>query len=484
MSPLCWPGWPKRLLLSLAALGALFLASCMMHEPAQPEESRLLTAAPLDWPQWNSDEASHFRNRIPATIPVDGPLDAPARPNVVGNSGDVLTVHKAAVAGGGVLVDCTVGAETMPKSGGVTMNVGDVPAINYAATIRPDEPLRESPAQFWRALAPMPDWQQLFVAPQEFTADGKIYTTSNPLAKRLQDAKEYATIPSVRPADPPGIVVWFGGIGPSWKMELPTQAAFLRRGFAFVGAMESVLGSFARLRIELQDLPKDPLKRFEFVFRRSLDGLRRNLTRISLYENASEAGTALGKEISASVTASASGAEPIVAWLEELQPALKSRPLIVIGCSGGVPAAMAFSSRHVDRLAGLIIVGGFEDFEQLLRRTDLNGGEPTISWRNDTPLPEQQKLFTEAFSANCTVDPGRLANAIPTDRVLMIQGRFDTLVPADLSDRLWESLGRPERWKFFGGHRLLFYRLSAYSTDLADWAESRAWAFPDQPAWN
>lgn len=456
----------------------------MTHEPAQPEESRLLTAAPLDWPQWNSDEASHFRNRIPATIPVDGPLDAPARPNVVGNSGDVLTVHKAAVAGGAVLIDCTVGAATTPKPSGITIKAGDNASIDYSVTVRPHDAHGESPTQFWRTLPPTPDWQQLFVAPLEFTHEGKTYTTSNPLATRIRDAKEYAAIPSLHPDDPPGIAVWFGGIGPSWKLEIDTQVAFLRRGFAFVGAMDSVLSRFARFRIQLQDMPKDPGERLSLMFRSSWEGMNRRITRRSFFENASEAGKQLGSEISTSVTDSASGAEPIVAWLEELQPALKSRPLIVIGCSGGVPAALAFASRHTDRLAGLIIVGGFEDFEQLLTRTDLNEGEPTISWRNDTPLPEQQKLFTETFSANCTVDPGRLAHAIPTDRVLMIQGRFDTLVPADLSDRLWESLGRPERWKFFGGHRLLFYRLSAYSSDLADWAESRAWAFPDQPARN
>ena len=135
---------------------------------------------------------------------------------------------------------------------------------------------------------------------------------------------------------------------------------------------------------------------------------------------------------------------------------------------------MAFASQHVDRLAGLIIVGGFEDFESLFFQTDLNDGESVVAWRTDTPLLEQQQDFTKAFAAKCLVDPGKLARAIPTDRVLMIEARFDSVVPTELSDRLWESLGRPERWKFFGGHRLLFWRLCAYGDDLAKWAADHA----------
>lgn len=458
------------------------LSACMTHDPPQEDISRKIEPAPLEWPIGDSDRALALAARMPGRIPTFGALERVDEAKDEPSRSRVIVVNEKAVAGGAVLVDCTIEGPSKDRPRDPPITDGGLRTPNYSAYSRPVPPASESPARFWRVLAPDPNWPGLFDPPAEFESQGYKFVPENPLALRLQRTKEYSAISSLRPDAPPGVVIWFGGIGPSWKLELDSQFAFVRRGFAFVGAMESVLSSFARFRIRLQDLPDDPKERVALILGVSIKGIRDRVTKISVYRNAASAGESLGKEITADVIESASGAEPVLAWLEQQQPDLRSRPLIVVGCSGGVPAAMAFASRHVDRLAGLIIVGGFEDFEQLLARTDLNDGEPTIAWRDDTPLPEQQRQFTEAFQTNCTVDPGRLARAIPSDRVLMIQGRFDTLVPTDLSDRLWESLGRPERWKFFGGHRLLFFRLSAYSRDLADWAETRAAEFSSPPA--
>lgn len=450
------------------------LAACMTREPPQEDASRTVGSVPLDWPHWNPSQADEFAARIPKRIPTFGALEEPVQREAGQPEGRVLTIREAVSAGGAVLIDWLGDSGSDSPRAPVQIKGGEIDSIEYAAKQHPQAPGENSPARFWKSVIPTPDWKQLFEPPREFQIEGERYATPNLLAERIQSAKEYATIPSLRSAATPGIVVWFGGIGPSWKLELESQIAFVRRGFAFVGALESVLSSFARFRIRLQDLPSDPRDRFDFIFSSSFEGAKQRITKLAFYQNASQAGESLGKEISSDVIGSASGAEPILTWLEQQQPDLLAHPLIVVGCSGGVPAAMAFASQHVDRLAGLVIVGGFEDFEQLLARTDLNDGEPTISWRSDTPLLEQQAQFTEAFRTSCAVDPGRLAHAIPTDRVLMIQGRFDTLVPADLSDRLWTSLGRPERWKFFGGHRLLFWRLSAYGDELAEWAVAKA----------
>jgi pimeloyl-ACP methyl ester carboxylesterase len=463
--------------LAIGSALATGLMGCMTREAMMPVHDRQVSPAPIQWPVWNPQEADQFAARIPKRIPTYGDLDDAAQIEAATPKIRVLDLNEVVSTGGGVLIDWLSNEIPDPPPSAVTIHAGNVTTLDYSAKQRPQAPAADSPARFWKTLTPSPGWQDLFKPPLQFESKGQYYSSSNPLADRILNAKEYATIPSLHPDDPPGTVVWFGGIGPSWRLELDSQIAFVRRGFAFVGAMESVLSSFARFRIRLQDVPEDPAEQLGLMFRSSFEGMKRRITKLAIYQNAAQAGENLGKEISADVIASASGAEPVLAWVEQQQPSLRSRPLIVVGCSGGVPAAMAFASRHVDRLAGLIFVGGFEDFEQLLARTDLNDGEATIAWRDDTPLPEQQRQFTEAFQANCTVDPGRLARAIPTDRVLMVQGRFDTLVPADLSDRLWQSLGQPERWKFFGGHRLLFFRLSAYSNDLAEWAEARTKSF-------
>jgi len=449
----------------------------MTHEEMGTVQDRTVASVPIEWPIWNPQEADAFAARIPKRIPASGALDQVAVIEEGKPSVRILELNEIVSTGGAVLIDWLGKDETEPPPSAITIKAGSITTTDHTAKQNPQALAADSPARFWKTLTPKSDWQKLFDPPREFNINGQRYATPNPLAESIRNAREYATIPSLRPDDPPGTVVWFGGIGPSWRLELDSQISFVQRGFAFVGAMESVLSSFARFRIRLQDIPKDPGEQLDLMFGSSFESVQRRITKLAFYPNAQIAGESLGREISTEVIASASGAEPVLAWVEKQQPSLSTRPLVVVGCSGGVPAAMAFASRHVDRLAALIIVGGFEDFEQLLARTDLNDGEETIAWREDTPLPEQQRQFTEAFQTNCTVDPGRLARAIPADGVLMIQGRFDTLVPADLSDRLWESLGQPERWKFFGGHRLLFFRLSAYSKDLAEWAEARVRSF-------
>lgn len=76
------------------------------------------------------------------------------------------------------------------------------------------------------------------------------------------------------------------------------------------------------------------------------------------------------------------------------------------------------------------------------------------------------------------MDPYHTAAAIPADRVLVIQASSDRIVPTPTGDRLWERLGRPERWTFQGGHTLLFWRLDGYATDIAAWIDAKVQAWP------
>lgn len=421
---------------------AASISACMTHEPARPVSPRDVEPVSLPWPKRDQSEAETFASRIPAVIPAFGPLIDPASSSEVATAPSITVSAKTAV-GGAVLIDAEPSASV-------------------------------SAVHFWRVVTPDANWRPLFDPPQTYEANGKTFSEENPLYRRVRSSREYAAISSRFQERSLGTVVWFGGIGPSWKFEMECRAAFITAGFALIGAMESDLSRYARFRIRLADSPKDPDVWFGRLMASWREADSRHWTGIEFYPNAAAAGTALGSDLSTQVVETASSADPVLAWLESKQPVLTERPLIVVGCSGGVPAALAFASQHVDRLAGLIIVGGFEDFESLFFQTDLNDGESVVAWRTDTPLLEQQQDFTKAFAAKCLVDPGKLARAIPTDRVLMIEARFDSVVPTELSDRLWESLGRPERWKFFGGHRLLFWRLCAYGDDLAKWAADHA----------
>ncbi|MBL8887247.1 MAG: alpha/beta hydrolase [Phycisphaerales bacterium] len=220
------------------------------------------------------------------------------------------------------------------------------------------------------------------------------------------------------------------------------------------------------------------MNRFTFEFQQSMEELSRSGRFLEMYSDAAQAGESLARDLNKSVLDAAFAGAGGLVLRDKHAPSQSDKPLIVVGCSGGAPAAVAFASLHRDHLAGLILVGAGGDLVELLQRTDLNSDRDVVKWRDDTPLSEQQRALATSFNSHCLVDPLITGKSIPTDRVLMVHARFDSVVPSDLGDKLWESLGRPERWKFFGGHRLLFYRLSSYSKDLANWAESRAWAFP------
>lgn len=57
-------------------------------------------------------------------------------------------------------------------------------------------------------------------------------------------------------------------------------------------------------------------------------------------------------------------------------------------------------------------------------------------------------------------DPARMGPYIDTRKVLMIDGRFDSVIPSAQQDILWEALGRPARLRYPLGH---------YTAVLAIW---------------
>lgn len=421
--------------LAILVFLAAGLPGCMSRDAADADKARIVEPTSLPLPKRDLDEADRLAEALPARVSTYGPIDS-AVSEWPGREGNTLLLADKVSVGGSVLLHV------------------DKVATSQAFDARPTP----SGAFFRKVLTPVDGWRAKFDPPPSFEIEGVTYYTQNPLAEWIRDSKEYIALPSPR-NEPLGTVIWFGGIGPSWKLEMAAQVDVVKQGFALVAAAESVLTQFARLRVRLMPIPTDPNEYIKLRLAAFGEAVSKQYSRVALFENAKIAGESLARELNQSVIDSASGAEPVLQWLELRQPSLQDRPLIVIGCSGGVPAALAFASRNPDRLAGLAIIGGFEDFETLLRTTDLNDGEPTIHWRDDTPLPEQEREFSQSFASTCKVDPGDFARTISTDRVLMIQGRFDTLV--------WESLGRPERWKFFGGHRLLFWRLSSYGNEIA-----------------
>ena len=64
----------------------------------------------------------------------------------------------------------------------------------------------------------------------------------------------------------------------------------------------------------------------------------------------------------------------------------------------------------------------------------------------------QIRALERELSLGLLSDPARLGPYIPTEKVLMVGGTLDSVVPPRNQDWLWESLGRPERRSLPLGH--------------------------------
>jgi hypothetical protein len=131
-------------------------------------------------------------------------------------------------------------------------------------------------------------------------------------------------------------------------------------------------------------------------------------------------------------------------WLER-RPEIDRERIAAGGVSlGGMLAATLMGVDHRVR-AGFFIMAGGGLAELLWESSE----RPVRAFRDH--LVEERKLSGReefvAFMRPYTepVDPLRFAGEIAPERALLISGRFDTVVPPERTQVLWEGLGRP-RW--------------------------------------
>lgn len=433
-----------------SVLVASILTGCMSREPACDTGARSAQTPHLERTVGEPQLAQEFAATVPDRIArYESLSNDSAAIESLRTLNYTLVIEEKHVVGGSVLVKAS-----------------------YDPAIPP--PPHADPAfpSFYRVITPQPDWRTQIDKSKTETWGGVTFRERSGFFDLIMGNK-FGLLPSPKPAAT-GTVVWFGGISQSWRLEQKNILELSRRGFAVISPRNSGLNLFVGQRVYLQDLPKEEKERRELFIRRIEQSFRPGATRVAYYEDARQAGVDLANDLNEQILATASAAWPMLEFAQQKQPQLVGKPVIVVGCSGGAPAALTFVAQHVDRVAGVILIGAGQDLPQMLLRTDINAGQEVIYWRNDTPLPDQEKQFFEAFRETSTIDPVKTGLCIPSDRVLLIQARFDSVVPTDLQDGLWETLGHPERWRFFGGHRLLFWRLDSYAGDIADWAEAKA----------
>lgn len=155
-----------------------------------------------------------------------------------------------------------------------------------------------------------------------------------------------------------------------------------------------------------------------------------------------------------------------VDWLAGLPDVDPAR----IGASGaslgGIATALLAATEPRLAASAFLLAGG--DLPEVLATSD----EPKlVRWRQERGLaPEALRAHV---AREVVSDPLVLAGAVDARRVLFVQARFDAAVPTPCQERLWQALGRPERWVLPTGHRSAGIYLPWLVPALASWFEER-----------
>ena len=124
--------------------------------------------------------------------------------------------------------------------------------------------------------------------------------------------------------------------------------------------------------------------------------------------------------------------------------------LACVGMSmGGMIGCVLLAAEPRLTAGALCLAGG--DLPQLVLRTTEGRAVRWRRWRRLTDGIGGDELRRE-LDGFLVSDPARLGPYVDTEKVLLVGGRFDEVVPRANQDVLWESLGRPRRLLLPLGH--------------------------------
>ncbi len=161
--------------------------------------------------------------------------------------------------------------------------------------------------------------------------------------------------------------------------------------------------------------------------------------------------------------------EAVLGYLDRTDPALTAKPTVLIGCSAGALVTPAVAAR---------LPGAFQSRGARGRRdqpaghglkSSLGGVAPPVEWSEGGDVDEERSATVDSYIRHAQLDADRTAVALRGIPTLMLHAAFDAIVPAAGGMRLWERLGRPERWNLLGGHLGLFVLLPGQSHDVDRW---------------
>jgi hypothetical protein len=157
--------------------------------------------------------------------------------------------------------------------------------------------------------------------------------------------------------------------------------------------------------------------------------------------------------------------EAMIKYLEVERPEILVGPRVVVGMSAGA-IALAAAVARIGPVDAAVLIGGGENVAQIITSSPLFNGHIELVETlvdNSDPMPlvisntpcknsNKRRKFIERVLQESKLDPHHTAAVLYGTPVLMLHAEYDRIVRAETGQTLYESLERPERWRYRTGH--------------------------------
>jgi hypothetical protein len=196
--------------------------------------------------------------------------------------------------------------------------------------------------------------------------------------------------------------------------------------------------------------------------------------------------TRLARRIDNHLADRAYAMEGLIAYLQAHRSDLLVGPRVIAGMSAGAIALPTVVAR-IGPVDAAVVIGGGENvaeiiagsplFSQHIELVDLQLETGLEGERNVKLLPcanpKKRAEFVSSVLRQSKIDPHYAAAALKNTTVLMVQAKYDGIVPASAGQSMYESLDRPERWQYRTGHIGLTLLMPWKIDYVLDWMAAR-----------
>jgi hypothetical protein len=188
-------------------------------------------------------------------------------------------------------------------------------------------------------------------------------------------------------------------------------------------------------------------------------------------EAAEETGRSIAERVDESGDSAPYAVEAALGLIQQDHPSWLDGPVVAVGISAGAIGLPIMVGRHIGDLDAAVLIAGGVNLLRIGHEGVFDAGMLRVRFTDGGDNSDRQRLY-DAYLQHVTLDPYHAAPLLRRVPVLQIDGRFDRVVPAETGDLLYERLGRPERWRYFGGHGFVLFSLLFESDRIVDWIEA------------